>query len=90
MLLAEESHTIQYLPRSSTCRFEAALQVGILFFEFVHSLRIHPRTTWCGIDCFHACFCLQGATPERRKLVSKMSNELIQLLERFYVRTFAV
>ncbi len=90
MLLAEKSHTIQYLPRSSSCRLETPLEVGILFFESVHSLRTHPRTSRCRVDCFDARFCLLSATPERRELVAKMSNELIQLLERFYVRTFAV
>lgn len=90
MLLAEKSHAIQYLPRSGTGRLEPTLEIGILLLEPVHPFWIYSRAAGCGIDSLDACFGRESATPERRELISKMSNELVELLKRFDVRTFAV
>jgi hypothetical protein len=90
VLLAEKSHAIQYLPRSGAGRFEPALEIGILLLETVHSFRIHSRPSGRRIDCLDACFRRKRATPESRKLIAEMSDELVQLLKRFDVRTFAV
>ena len=89
MLLTQKSHTIQYLPRSSPCGLEAALEIGILLFQPVYSLGIDSRASGRRIDCLHTRFCLKCAASECRKLIAKMSNELVQLFECFDVRTFA-
>jgi hypothetical protein len=90
VLLAQKPHTIQYLPRSGPGSFEPALEIGILFLEPVHPFGIYSRAAGRGIDRLDACFSRECAPPERRELVAKMSNELVQLLKRFDVRTFAV
>lgn len=89
MLLSQKPHAIQYLPRSGTCRLQAALEIRIFFLQSVDSLRIDASSPGCRVDCFNARFCLESATPESRELITKMPNELMQLLECFDVRTFA-
>jgi hypothetical protein len=90
MLLAEESHTIQYLPRPRARSLEATLQVCVFFFKPVDPFRVHSGTTGSGIDRLDARLGRKGAAPECRQLVAKMPHELVQLLEGFDVRTFAV
>ena len=90
MLLSEKSHAIQYLPGSRAGRFEPSLEIGILLLETIHPFRIHSRPSGRRIDRLDAGFRRKSATPESRKLIAKMSDELIQLLKRFDVRTFAV
>lgn len=90
MLLAEKSHTIQYLPRSSPRGFQTALQVRIFLFQTIDPFRIYACASRRGIDRLDTRFCREGATPECGELIPQVSNELMQLLERFDVRTFAV
>ena len=90
MLLAEKSHTIQYLPRPGACRLQAALEVRVFLLQTIYSFRIYPCAAGCGVDRLDARLGRECATPECRELIPEMSNELMQLLERFDVRTFAV
>jgi len=90
VLLAEKSHTIQYLSRSGAGRFEPALEIGILLLQTIDPFRIHSRASGRRIDRFDPRFCGKRATPESRELIAEMSDQLVQLLKRFDVRTFAV
>ena len=90
MLLAKESHAIQYLPGSGAGRLEPPLEVSVFLLEPVHSLGIHFRPARRGIDRLHSRLGLLRATPERRELIAKMFYQLLQFFKRCDVRTFAV
>jgi len=90
VLLAEKSHTIQYLPRSGAGRFETPLEIGIFLLQTIDPLGIHSRASGSRIYRFDPRFRRKRASPESRELVAKMSDQLVQLLKRFDVRTFAV
>jgi hypothetical protein len=77
VLLSQESHAIQYLPRSITGGFEAALEVGVFRFESFDSLRRHAGRTGRSFQRLHTRFCLKGSTTECRKLVTQMTDELL-------------
>lgn len=90
MLLPEESHAIQYLPRSGASGFETSFEVGVFLLKLIDSFRIHSRTARCRIDRFHPRLRGLRATPERRELIAKVFYKLLQFFKRSDIRTFAV
>lgn len=90
MLLAEKTNTLENLSRPLSGDIESFLEIGILVLELLDFLGAQARTTGGALDGFHSRFRLKCATPERRQLVTEMPHELLELLERFDVRTFAV
>jgi hypothetical protein len=90
MLLAEKANPLENLSRPLSGDIEPFLEIGILMLELLDFLRAQAGGTRSTFDCLHSRFCLKRATPERRQLVTEMPNELLELLERVDVRTFAV
>jgi len=56
MLLAKKPHTIQYLPRSGAGGLEPPLQIRVLLFQPVNSLRIYLGPAGCRIERFDPRF----------------------------------
>ncbi len=90
MLLPQEPDAFEQLPRSAPRSFEALLQVGVLELEPVEPFRCHPRGTRRRIDRLDSSLGLKRAPPEARKLVAEVTDELLELGERFFVRPFVV
>jgi hypothetical protein len=90
MLLPEESHSIQNLASARACSVEALSEVCILTLELFNPLWIELRTARCGFDCLDFRFSLKRPAPKARELVTEMPDELLELIECFDVRTFAV
>jgi hypothetical protein len=90
VLLAEKANPLENLSRPLSGDLESFLEIGILMLELLDFLRAHARPTGCGFTCLKPRFRLKRATPEGRQLVAEMPNELLELLERVDVRTFAV
>lgn len=72
MLLPEESHAIQYLPRSCARGFETSFEIGVFFLELIDSFGVHSRTARRRIDGFDPRLRGLRATPERRELIAKV------------------
>jgi hypothetical protein len=90
MLLSEKTNPLENLSRPLSGDIESFLEIGVLMLELLDFLRAQARTTRGALDGFHSRFRLKRASPHRRQLVTEMPNELLELLERFDVRTFAV
>ena len=90
MLLTEETHAVEYLPRPDSCRLESAFQIFIFLLELLDSFRVHSRSSGSGVDRLEARLRLESAAAERRELVAKVADELMELVKGFDVRTFAV
>jgi hypothetical protein len=90
MLLAEEPHAIQYLPRSGAGCVEALLEVCVFTLELFDTLGIELCSSRNGFDRFYPGFSLQRASAETCELVAKMTHEPLELFKSGCVRTFAV
>ena len=77
MLLPQKSHTIQYLPRSGTSRFESPYEIGIFRLESLDPLRRSPRRARRSLERLYSRFRLKRATAKCRELVTKMPDELL-------------
>jgi hypothetical protein len=90
MLLPQKANAIEYLARSRPSRLQTLLQLGVFSLQLLHSLRAYSRTARGRVDRLHSRLRLKRAAAETRQLVSKVSNELLELAERRCVRTFVV
>jgi hypothetical protein len=90
VLLPQEPHAVQYLARSGARRLETLPKVGVLTLEHVKTLGRHLGGPGRGVDRLYSCLCLERAPPETGELVPQVPDELLELLERSFVRTFAV
>jgi hypothetical protein len=90
MLLAKETDTLENLARTLPRHVEPLPEVGILLLQLVETLGTHVSLARRAIDCLDPRFRLKRTTPEVRKLFTEMPDELLQLVESFDVRTFAV
>jgi hypothetical protein len=90
MLLAKKAHPFEHLTGALSRDVETLPEVGILFLELVETLGTHVSLARCAVDCLDTRFCLKRTTPEVCKLLTEMPDELLELVEGFDVRTFAV
>ena len=90
MLLAKEAHSVKDLACPGARGLETLAQVGVLTLEHVEALGRHLGGPGRGVDRLYSRLCLESAPPEAGKLIPQVSNELLELLERSFVRTFAV
>ncbi len=77
MLLAQEPHTVQYLPGAGPRCLEPRLEIGVLTLESLYALGVHPRCARSTLERFHTRFSLKSAATERSQLVTEMPNELL-------------
>jgi hypothetical protein len=77
VLLPQESHTIQYLPRSGASRFEPSLEIGVFRFESLDPLRCCARGAWRSLERLYTRLRLKRAAAKCRELVTKMPDELL-------------
>ena len=77
MLLAQEPHSVKYLPRARSSCLEPRLELGVLTFESLYSLGVHPRCARGTLERFHTRFSLKSAAAERSQLVTEMPDELL-------------
>lgn len=89
MLLAQEPDAIEHLPRACPGALEPLAEERILHLQLLHPLRVDASTR-SSFYRLHASFCAECAPAEASELVAKVSNQLLKLLKRFEVRTFAV
>jgi hypothetical protein len=84
VLLAKESNPVEHLPRATTRFLETDLEVGVLALELLDSLRTCARGAGRRLERFHSRFCVKSAPAERRELVTKVTDELVEVGERFF------
>ena len=90
MLLPQETHAIEYLASPGARGFEPTLEIGIFLLELLNSLGIQLGAPGGRVERLHTRLRMKRALPEGRELIPQMSHELVQLVKRFDVRSFAV
>ena len=89
MLLSQETHTVQNLAGTGPGALEPLTKHRIFHFQLLHPLRVDPSAGRC-FERLHPCLGAQRPPSEARQLITQVSHALLQLLESFDVRTFAV
>ena len=89
MLLPQETDTVQNLSRARSRALQPLTKNGVLHLQLFHPFGIDPPARRC-FQRLHPRLGAQRPPSEARQLITQVSHELLQLLESFDVRTFAV
>jgi hypothetical protein len=84
VLLSQEPNAIEHLASSAAGFFEAQLQIRVLPLEFVDSFRARACGPRRRLERFDSRLGVKRATAERRELVTKVTNQLVEIGKRLF------
>jgi hypothetical protein len=90
VLLPKEADPIDHLLRARARSLQPTVEAGVFPLEKLNALRRDNALASRCLEPFEPSFCLQRATTEGGELVTQMLDELLELRECCYFRTYAV